>query len=136
MSGELSLINTLITTLGAPGLLIICMLAPTVIMAFMYLDHRRAERSRLSAVQIEADREIKHREDIAGFREMVMQMIGAQEKRFEEVVRNYENNVILVQGYEKLANDLAGIIHLNTQSMTKLVDRIDGHLLKGGRNVG
>lgn len=131
MSGELSIINNLVTTLGAPGLLVICMLAPTIIMAFMYMDHRRAERSRLMAMQIETDREIKHREDISGFREMVMRMMVDQEKRFEAVVRNYENNVILVQNYEKLANDLAGVIHLSTQAMTKLVDRIDGRLLKG-----
>lgn len=131
MSGELSIINNLVTTLGAPGLLVICMLAPTIIMAFMYMDHRRAERSRLMAMQIETDREIKHREDISGFREMVMRMMVDQEKRFEAVVRNYENNVIIVQNYEKLANDLAGVIHLSTQAMTKLVDRIDGRLLKG-----
>jgi hypothetical protein len=131
LSGELSIINNLVTTLGAPGLLVICMLAPTIIMAFMYMDHRRAERSRLMAMQIETDREIKHREDISGFREMVMRMMVDQEKRFEAVVRNYENNVILVQNYEKLANDLAGVIHLSTQAMTKLVDRIDGRLLKG-----
>lgn len=131
MSGELSIINNLVTTLGAPGLLVICMLAPTIIMAFMYMDHRRAERSRLMAMQIETDREIKHREDISGFREMVMRMMVDQEKRFEAVVRNYENNVILVQNYEKLANDLAGVIHLSTQAMTKLVDRIDERLLKG-----
>lgn len=131
MSGELSIINNLVTTLGAPGLLVICMLAPTIIMAFMYMDHRRAERSRLMAMQIETDREIKHREDISGFRDMVMRMMVDQEKRFEAVVRNYENNVILVQNYEKLANDLAGVIHLSTQAMTKLVDRIDGRLLKG-----
>lgn len=112
-------------------MLVICMLAPTIIMAFMYMDHRRAERSRLMAMQIETDREIKHREDISGFREMVMRMMVDQEKRFEAVVRNYENNVILVQNYEKLANDLAGVIHLSTQAMTKLVDRIDGRLLKG-----
>ena len=131
MNGELSIINTLITTLGAPGLLIICMLAPTIIMAFMYMDHRRAERTRLMAVQIEADREIKHREDISGFRELVMRMMNDQEKRFEAVVRNYENNVILVQNYERLAGDLTGVIHLSTQTLTKLVDRVDGRLLKG-----
>ncbi|PIE57142.1 MAG: hypothetical protein CSA34_00425 [Desulfobulbus propionicus] len=36
----------------------------------------------------------------------------------------YENNVLLVKQYEKLANDLASIIHLNTQTMTRLADRI------------
>lgn len=52
--------------------------------------------------------------------------LNGQEKRFEKVVLMYESNVLLVKGYEKLSADLTSIIHINTQAMTKLVDRIDG----------
>jgi len=37
----------------------------------------------------------------------------------------YENNVELVKQYQGMAGDLKDIIMLNTQAMTKLVDRID-----------
>lgn len=47
------------------------------------------------------------------------------EKRFESVVQMYENNVELVQNYEKVAGDLTTVVHLSTQAMTKLVDRVD-----------
>jgi len=57
-----------------------------------------------------------------------MAIIASQEKRFEAVVKNYENNVILVESYQKLAGELAGIIHLSTQVMTKLVEKIDNNL--------
>ena len=40
------------------------------------------------------------------------------------LARFYENNVELVNNYQKLANDLAAIIHLNTQAQTNLVNAI------------
>lgn len=53
------------------------------------------------------------------------------DKRFESVVRMYESNVELVKSYQsamkeqqKLSGDLAGIITLNTQTQTHLVDAI------------
>jgi|GEM_PF-2964867 nitrogen fixation-related uncharacterized protein len=42
----------------------------------------------------------------------------------------YENNVELVRQYENLAGDLKDIIVMNTQAMTKLVDRIDKEVSK------
>lgn len=47
------------------------------------------------------------------------------EKHFSAFEKKYDNNIILVQNYEKLAGDLSTIIHLNTQAITRLVDRID-----------
>ena len=51
--------------------------------------------------------------------------------RFEAVVKMYESNVQLVKDYQaalqnqqKLSGDLAGIITLNTQTQTHLVDAI------------
>lgn len=45
-------------------------------------------------------------------------------ERFEAVVRMYENNAELTRGYETLSRDLAGIIHLNTQTQTQLYESI------------
>ena len=47
------------------------------------------------------------------------------EKHYTAFEHKYDSNIILVQNYEKLAADLSTIIHLNTQAMTRLVDRID-----------
>lgn len=40
------------------------------------------------------------------------------------LARFYENNVELATNYQKLASELAGIIHLNTQAQTNLVNAI------------
>lgn len=58
------------------------------------------------------------------FKELVQAMAAAQEKRFESVVRMYENNAELVKGYEGLAGELTSIIHLNTQVQTHLADAV------------
>ncbi len=58
-------------------------------------------------------------------------IVTDNDKRFEAVVRMYESNVELVKDYQnalkeqqKLSGDLAGIITLNTQTQTHLVDAI------------
>ena len=45
-------------------------------------------------------------------------------EHFGSVVKMYEDNVKLVKDYNKLAEDLANIIHLNTQTQTQLVESI------------
>ena len=149
MNLEPGLLDLIIKTLGAPGIIIICMGGPSLVMAFMYADHRRYERERLEAAKAEGERraqaveerakaEARHQEEMAKNERQFAVIIAQQEKRFETVVTNYENNVLLVEGYQKLANDLAGIIHLNTQMMTKLVEKIENNrfcpVMKEGRN--
>jgi len=51
-------------------------------------------------------------------------LIGIQTKRFESVVKMYENNVMLVENYEKLATDLHDVVIMNTQIMQRLADEI------------
>lgn len=60
-------------------------------------------------------------------RDEIKAQMEADNKRFEVVVRNYEDNVLLVKDYLKLAGDLSTVIHLNTEAMTRLVDRIDSN---------
>ncbi|MDR3628890.1 MAG: hypothetical protein P4L42_00995 [Desulfocapsaceae bacterium] len=52
-------------------------------------------------------------------------MVALSEKHFSSFESRYDNNVYLVKNYEKLSGDLATIVHLNTQAITRLVDRID-----------
>lgn len=135
---ELGLLNKIVETLGAPGIILICLGGPSLVMAFMYSDHRRYERERLEVVKADGARQAqaveeraradaRHQEEMARLERQWMAIINQQDKRFEEVVRNYENNVLLVENYQKLANDLAGIIHLCTQTMTKLVEKVENN---------
>jgi len=139
MNAELGLLSVFIKTLGAPGLIVICMGAPSLVMGFMYADHRRYERERLATAKVEGEKhaeyikerartEADHKADIVRLESQFTAIITQQEKRFEVVVKNYENNVILVESYQKLSNELAGIIHMSTQVMTKLVEKIDNNL--------
>jgi hypothetical protein len=136
---ELGILNTIVQALGAPGIIIICMGGPSMVMAFMYADHRRYDRERLEKVRQEGieqalhiqqrtEAEGHHKEEMARTEKQLMAIIAQQEKRFEAVVKNYENNVLLVESYQRLANELAGIIHMSTQVMTKLVEKIDNNM--------
>jgi hypothetical protein len=51
----------------------------------------------------------------------------ADQREFDKVTRYYEDNVRLVEVYEKLAGSLADIIQRNTMAVTKLIDRIDNN---------
>lgn len=58
-----------------------------------------------------------------------------QKTQFDAIVGMYSNNVDLVKiGYkreerwEKHADDLSGIIHLNTQMCTKLIEKINNNM--------
>ncbi|MBU1565569.1 MAG: hypothetical protein KJ630_08065 [Proteobacteria bacterium] len=152
MNPDLGILDTIIKTLGAPGIILICLGGPSLVMAFMYSDHRRYERERLEAAKQEGIRqaqfveerarsEARHLEEISKMEKQLMAIITQQDKRFEAVVKNYDNNVLLVEAYQKLAGELAGIIHMSTQVMTKLVEKIENNLFcpivkDGGRNHG
>ena len=51
----------------------------------------------------------------------------SQEKRFESVVKMYENNVEVVRDYNHLAGDLTSIITLVTRTLEGLVQKIDNN---------
>ena len=57
-------------------------------------------------------------------------IVALSEKHFSAFEERYANNIYLVKNYEKLAGDLSTIVHLNTQAITRLVDRIDFSKLK------
>ena len=45
-------------------------------------------------------------------------------KRFEEVVKMYENNVALVKGYDSMSKGLQELVILNTQKLTEAINLI------------
>ena len=47
--------------------------------------------------------------------------------RFDKAVRQYEDNVVLDQGYEQLSETLAQTIKRNTEAITRLNDQIDNN---------
>ena len=68
-------------------------------------------------------------------RDQVSRIMAEHKEYMDRQARMYENNVqllrdtqLMAKGYERLAGDLAGIITLNTQSQTRLVERIDHNM--------
>jgi hypothetical protein len=72
---------------------------PGLVMILWYVDHRRTDK-----------------------------ILSVYKRDMTQVTRFYENNVDLVKHYENLANDLASIIHLNTQVQTQLVEQIKNNM--------
>lgn len=95
-----SFIATTIYALGLPG----------VVLIMWYVDNRRYERQ-----------EKKRDEELN-------KVLSAYHDDVRTVTRFYEDNVLLVKSYQKLADDLAGIIHLNTQAQTQLVEKIKNNM--------
>lgn len=108
----------LITTIGAwPLSLVVILVAIGPWIALFFAVRSLEKRA--------SQHEIETVKAVAEIRELFQEALDQQEKRHSEVVRMYENNVELVRTVAKLAQDEAGIIHLNTQAMTRLVDYIE-----------
>lgn len=83
---------------------------PGVIFVIWWIDQRR-----IASIQDD------HREQVS--------LILAQYKEDVKKVSDYYNrNVELVERYERLSDDLSGIIHLNTQVQTQLVEKIQNNM--------
>lgn len=59
------------------------------------------------------------------YREDTLAQGRAHEKALAEVKQMYLNNVELVKNYQKIAEGLQGLIVLNTQTITRLCDRVE-----------
>ncbi len=126
---SLSTITPIVSMLGLPGLVLI----------FWYVDQRRLDQEQRNHKEALIAAEQRHTAEMAALKEQSAasalaagkrfdaSMVVA-EKRFEAVVRMYEDNVLLVKGYERLAGDLANIIHLNTQTQTRLAEKIENNM--------
>lgn len=135
---SLSVIMSAVSVLGLPGLVLI----------FWYVDQRRYERDRKERMEREAEEQLErlewdqkrdqqHLAEITLMKEHFAAATTLYDKRFESVVRMYEDNVLLVKGYDRVAGELLGAVALNTQVSTRLAERIDNNLFcpiikKGG----
>ena len=61
---------------------------------------------------------------VRGLDKRMTKVFERQDKRFEEVVNMYANNVSLVKGYEKITGDLQDLVILVTSTMQTLVEHI------------
>ena len=57
----------------------------------------------------------------------IKKILDCYKKDMAEMRQMYKNNVHLVEGYAKLANDLQDVIIMNTQAMTQMGDLINGN---------
>ncbi|ACL05248.1 conserved hypothetical protein [Desulfatibacillum aliphaticivorans] len=105
-----STIGVIVSLLGWPGLIFIV----------WYVDQRRIEK-------IQADNRKAHQDAMSEFKDTVNEILIEYKEDMARLARFYENNVELVTNYQKLANDLADIIHLNTQAQTNLVNAIQNN---------
>lgn len=95
---SLPYVVAVVNLLGLPGLIVI----------FWYVDQRRIANI-MARQQENLDRVLEqYRNDTA------------------KVVEMYKANVRLVEKYERMADDLSSVVHLNTQVMTRLTEQI-GH---------
>jgi uncharacterized membrane protein len=90
---------------------------PAVIVIMWWVDQKRLDRQQVKHEQAVAERREEHEKEVA-------EILARYEKDVNKVSTFYERNVELVERYAKLSDDLSGIIHLNTQVQTKLVEQI------------
>lgn len=55
----------------------------------------------------------------------IYKVLDRYKRDMDEQRMMYEKNVSLVKDYHSVANDLKDVVILNTQAMTKLVDRVE-----------
>jgi hypothetical protein len=96
---SISFIALIVSSLGLPGMAVV----------FWYVDQRRTDR-----MMQEHKKELH--EVLERYREDV-----------QRIARFYEDNVLLVKGYERLAADLTSIITLSTRTLEGLVQKIDNN---------
>ncbi len=90
---------------------------PGIIVLIWWVDSRR-----LAAAEKRTERIIaKNQAD-------TLKILRKHEDELRLVTQYYNNNVELVERYDKLAGELADIIHLNTQVYTRLIEKIDNNL--------
>lgn len=117
-----------IGALPLSALLVLLVVGPWLSLAAVtVIQGRRADREAQRATVVTTEANAKVEQAMAAFRNEVTRLVTAQEKRFEAVVRMYENNVKVVDDYHVLAKDLTGIITLSTRTLEMLVQKIENN---------
>ena len=115
-------IAAVLTQLGVPGLLGLALAGPAlIILAMLYFEHLRATRQeQAQAAYREAVEKV-----LETYRSDTMNMLREVAKEHSEAVRFYNDNVELVQDYERMAEALQTIIVNNTRALERLVTIIE-----------
>lgn len=114
---SLPLATVVIQVLGLPGLIFI----------IWHFDNKRFESQR----QMYEAQQNAQRDEYKGH---IAEILNRYKDDVSEIKHLYENNAALVKNYEygvkqweKLDSELAGIITLNTQILTRLVEKVDNN---------
>ncbi len=115
-------IAAVLTQLGVPGLLGLALAGPAlIILAMLYFEHLRAARQeQAQAAYREAVEKV-----LETYRSDALNMLREVAKEHSEAVRFYNDNVELVQDYERMAEALQTIIVNNTRALERLVTIIE-----------
>lgn len=93
-----------------------------------WVDHRLDGQRQAHEAALASQR-VAHDAERVEWREQFHQMMAQYQAHMAEMRHMYESNVTLVKGYEALSKDLCGVITLNMQTLTRLVERIDHNLV-------
>jgi hypothetical protein len=96
---SISFIALIVSTLGLPGMAVV----------FWYVDQRRTDRI------------------IGEHKKELAEVLDRYREDVQQIARFYEDNVLLVKGYERLAGDLTSIITLSTRTLEGLVQKINNN---------
>lgn len=114
---SLPLATVVLQILGLPGLIFI----------IWHFDNKRFDSQR-------AAHEATQVQQRADYKEHITKILTQYKEDVSEIKQLYEANVALVRNYEygvkqweKLDGELAGIITLNTQILTRLVEKVDNN---------
>lgn len=107
----MGLVLTIVSTLGAPGVVLI-----------MFFIHVQATNRLLSEYQTSMSRSFSE------YKDSMNKVLGEHRQHIDTLGRFYESNVDLVKRYDRLADDLANVIHLNTQTQTHLAEQIRNNM--------
>ena len=108
---SMAFVTTVITILGLPG----------AVLVLWYVDNRRYDR-----LEKKRDKEVAMM--LASQKEETNKLLREYKDDLATVTRFYEDNVLLVKNYQRLADDLSGVITLNTQVQTQLVESIKNNM--------
>jgi len=60
-------------------------------------------------------------------RKDIQRMMDTYEVHMAEIREMYKNNVRLVEGYDRICNDLHSVVVVNTQAMQRLTDAVNAN---------
>jgi hypothetical protein len=67
----------------------------------------------------------RHADLLETYRQDTRRILDEYGKSVDAISTYYKNNVLLVEGYERVCRDLHSVVVLNTQTMQRLCDKID-----------